>query len=247
MSPLEYHRPKNLQEAIALLQAGVPLAGGTALVPQRRRLQAVIDLSHLGLDGFQVQDGRVTAGATLKLQALAEAGPGVPPALAQAVRLEATRNLRSMVTLGGALMACDGRSPLVTALLALGAQAAVHPGGGWVALTELLAGRGDGSRWLVTALRWQEPVRLAYDQVARTPADRPILCAAVARAGDGSLGVALGGHGAHPRRIADTTPEEAPATARRAYAQAEDEWASAAYRAAVAEILVRRLVAEVAG
>ena len=54
MPPLEYSRPGTLAEALALLQHGVPLAGGTALTANRRSLQAVVDLQDLGLDTLDI-------------------------------------------------------------------------------------------------------------------------------------------------------------------------------------------------
>ena len=49
MSPLQYHRPQNLEEALELLEQGVPLAGGTRLTPDLRSVKALVDLQDLDL------------------------------------------------------------------------------------------------------------------------------------------------------------------------------------------------------
>lgn len=258
MSPLEYFRPKTVAEALELLHKGIPLAGGTAITPRRSEVSAVVDLQDLDLDGLGLEGQTLVAGSGLKLQKLVEAGAPIPPALAAACRLEAAWNLRNMATLGGVSMAADGRSPLLTTLLACGAQIEIEPGGERIPLDDLLRTRGeeDGRR-LITKVVIPIPNRLSYDQVARSPVDRPIVCAAVAErtqeAGEGRLSVCLGGFGERPIRVeadkswvgGDEGVEAATEAARRAYSSAGDQWASAEYRSEVAAILVGRLVREV--
>jgi CO/xanthine dehydrogenase FAD-binding subunit len=83
--------------------------------------------------------------------------------------------------------------------------------------------------------------RLAYEYVARTPADRPIVCAAVAVWPSGRTRVALGGFGNAPILVMDG-PEGSgvEAAVRNAYSSAEDEWASAEYRQEAAAVLALR-------
>src|SRR5690606_22039911 len=91
-------------------------------------------------------------------------------------------------------------------------------------------------------------VHLAYEYVARTPADRPVVCASVARWPSGRTRVALGGYGAAPVLVLDgPEPGGAEAAAADAYSDAEDEWASAAYRSEIASVLVRRCLEELSG
>ena len=84
-------------------------------------------------------------------------------------------------------------------------------------------------------------VKLAYEDVSRTPADLPIISAAVAVWPAGRTRVVLGGFGAVPI-LASDGPErggEEPA-AENASSQSVDEWASAEYRMEIAPILVKR-------
>lgn len=260
MSELQYHRPKTLQEALELLGRGIPLAGGTALVAGLRGRQTVIDLQDLGLDGLKKTKKTIQAGAAIKLQTLLESGEAIPKALNAVLHLQANLNLRNMATLGGTIMSGDGRSPLVTALLALGAEVQLEPGEELTSLDQLLDRRTDaGFKSLVTSVRIPRDWRLAYDQVARAPQDRPIVCAAVAMPEDEHDGhvsrIVLGGFGHRPLRVPDAEEamsedrgiNAAVTAAREAYATADDDWASGEYRGHVAGVLVGRLLAEVMG
>lgn len=250
---MEYHRPQSLDEALSLLREGVPLAGGTNLIPRRRRLTSVVDLHDVGLDSIEPTESGLVAGACVTLQTLAESWSSIPPALEQACRLEAGWNLRNVATLAGTLMAADGRSPLVTCLLALGAAVLLEPGAERVELDALLDRREnqriDG---LITQVTIPQTRRLSYEQVARSPADRPIVCVAVAEMpvqGDQSrLRVALGGFGTRPLIVpaAEGGVEEWGRRASELFASAGDAWASADYRSDVAGVLARRLVGEAA-
>jgi CO/xanthine dehydrogenase FAD-binding subunit len=254
---MEYHRAQSLDEALSLLKEAVPLAGGTNLTPRRRALPSIVDLQDIGLDTLEVTEMGLVAGACVTLQSLAELADVVLAVLARTARLEAGWNLRNVATLAGSLMTADGRSPLVTALLAAGANVELQPGGENIGLDELLARReAQGLNRLITTVTVPRPRRLAYEQVARSPADRPIVCAAVAEVGpDGEetqMRVALGGYGASPvlvpvadgRSTSEEFVDEIGRLASGVYADAGDAWASAEYRSEVAGILVRRLLAK---
>ena len=258
MPELEYHRPKSLQQALELLGRARPLGGGTALTPRRAELDSVMDLQDLDLAGHELRAGRLVLGGALRLQALTEEIPGLPPAVSQACRLEAGWNMRNQATLAGSVVTGDGRSPLLAVLLALDAGVHLEPGEAEIALGDFLTGRpGSVEGRLIVALGLARGARLGYAGVARSPADRPLVCAALARLDSGPTGewrVVLGGYGDRPIRVEAAegalprggaiTPGALAAAgeaAAAAYAAAGDQWASAEYRAAVAETLVSRL------
>ena len=247
MAALEYHRPKTLNEALELLERGVPLAGGTHLTPRLRGIEALVDLQDLGLNKMAIGADNLEFGGMVTLQDLVAQADRLPSALVRTAKLEAGWNIRNRATLAGTLVAANGRSPLATTLLAMDAQLVFAPGDEVVPLATLLA-NADGSRpWasgrrLITAIQVEVPERLDYEQVARSPVDRPQVCAAVA-IGE-TLRVALGGYGGAPLLIAEPDGETAAKAAGNAYADAGDVWASAEFRASVAETLVRRLVGE---
>lgn len=250
MTSLEYHRPQTLDEALELLEQGVPLAGGTRLTARLRGVEALVDLQDLGLDQIEATEATIKFGGTATLQALVENASQLPADLVQAARLEAGWNIRNRATVAGTIVTGDGRSPLLTVLLAMGADLEFAPGNGRVSLADVLDRSPDrtGGK-LITAIHTANPGGLRYAQVARSPADRPLVCAAVAvDPAEKLVGIALGGFGAHPRLLSiDETLEanEAAQQARTMYAEAGDQWASAEYRSPTAATLVARLLTEV--
>ncbi len=240
----EYHRPQTLAEAIALLAhtGAVPLGGGTWINQPHVEKFAVVDLQALGLNKIHKMGEKLEIGATVSLQALLESRY-LPPALAATLRREAPVNLRNMATVAGALVVCDGRSPFATAMLALDAKVTAFSGQySVVSLGDLLPLRAEKLRGkLITKIEIFLNVKLAYESVARTPADKPIVCAALAQWPSGRTRLALGGWGRSPVLAMDGNKSSGlEAAARNAFAEAADEWASAEYRIEMAAVLAKR-------
>jgi len=200
MTPLKYLRPESIEQAQEQLASGSALGGGTTLVPRRNSLDTVVDLQGLGLSDLETSGGKVVVGAGCTLQQMVEAEGTISEALADVCRREASWNLRNMATVAGSVLACDGRSPLAAALLAMSARAVVA-GGEALDMDELLDSRPLPAGTLLTALQWKNKASLRYEQVARSPADRPIVCAAIGHADGTSYRVVLGGFGARPIRV----------------------------------------------
>jgi CO/xanthine dehydrogenase FAD-binding subunit len=252
---LEYHRPKTLDEALTLLSRKQPLtrplAGGTAIHSLHRDDFAVVDLQDLGLDTIELPGKSLDLGAMLTLQrfltaldSLSLTGVNLASALEDAIRHEATLNIRNAATLGGTLAAASGRSPLATALLACDCELLVEPGSQRVALGDWLLKRSEQSASsLIVEVRLPTQISLAYAAVARTQADFPIVCAAVAGWPAGRRRIALGGYGPAPSLVIDGTESSgAGQAAQSAYLTAGDEWASAEYRSEIARVLVERCI-----
>jgi len=243
---LEYHRPKTIDEALALLERDnprtVPLGGGTTLSQKGGDPVAVVDLQALGLDFLHVEGSVIEAGAMVRMRGLASL-PQIQPALSQAIKKEYSSNLRDMTTLGGAIVSNGGRSAFLTALLALDAKLIWLPGESEHSLGNYLSLRGswDGGL-LIRSVKISENVKLSLESVARTPGDRPILIGAVCRWPSGRTRVALGGYGTAPVLVLDGPDARgAEMAAKNAYLHAGDEWASAEYRSQVAVDLIREL------
>jgi CO/xanthine dehydrogenase FAD-binding subunit len=246
----EYHRPTNLDEALALLSRAEPLtrplAGGSVLNRPSAGEFAVVDLQALGLDGFQASGNSLELGATLSLQNLLEAlqaeKPDPSAALEKAIEHEATYNLRQVASVAGTLVSADGRSPFTTALLALDTQLTIQPDEEQISLGDLLPFRQERLRGrLITHASIPVNARLAYEYVARTPADRPIVCAALATWPSGRIRLALGGYGTAPLLAFDGGEAEGvQVAAQSAFSEAGDEWASAEYRQEIAGVLANR-------
>ncbi len=250
---VEYHHPTTLEEALGLISRQdpktLPLGGGTLLNQPSAEQFAVVDLQSLGLDGIEKHGNTLSLGATLTLQSLLDSGEAFP-ALQRAIHHEASYNLRQVATIAGTLVAADGRSPFVTAMLALDALIELHNAAGEVgsaSLGDILPLRGERlAQRLITRVEIPTNIRLAYEVVARTPADLPIVCAALARWPSGRVRLALGGFGGAPLLALDG-PESGgiEQAARDAYSHAGDQWASASYRQETAAILARRCLSSV--
>lgn len=184
----EYHRPVDLDEALALLQRSdvktVSLAGGTAIIggDQRRTIEAVVDLATLELDEIVQDNNTLTIGAMVTLQRIIEElSDTANGLLALAAQRMAGWNIRNQATLGGTLGAGKRHSPLSVALATLGAQVTITgqedpiP---WSNVTSAMLTRQIVTDIIITIPDGE--MGTAYEQVGRTPADSPIVCAASA-------------------------------------------------------------------
>jgi len=242
---LEYHRPQKLEEALTLLTRPYPLTyplgGGTVLNRRNDQAYAVVDLQALGLNQIKAEGSTMRIGATTTLQSLLE-HEATPPLLKDALRLEKSFNLRQMATIAGALVAADGRSPATTLFMVMDAQLQLAPTNETIPLGELLLQRPGYLRGkLITEVIIPLQVRLAFHSAARTPADLPLVCAAVAQWPSGRLRMVSGGYGKAPIMVMDGMGAAgARVAAESAYGEAGDDRASAAYRREVVGVLVER-------
>lgn len=252
----EYHRPKSIDEALELLKRpnAHPLSGGTILSRPRAEPIEVVDLQNLGLNRIEKKGAEIHAGATTTLQELLESDL-CPAALKIAIQHEAPLNLRNSASLAGTLATADGRSTFTTAALALdpklemlGTSDSKRDNESY-SLGEYLLLRPRG---LITKIILALPM-FAFEYVARTPADTPIVCTALAKWKAGRLRLTLGGYGKLPLLAldGDSAPGKTPsgsdaevdaltAAARNVYHDANDVWATAEYRMDVAATLARR-------
>jgi CO/xanthine dehydrogenase FAD-binding subunit len=252
-----YHRPQTLDEALTLLTQPntVPLGGGTLLShPTTDSVQAV-DLQSLGLNSLTKKGNPSTGsgqaleiGATTTLQALLE-NENCSEALKVAIKLEAPINIRNSATVAGTIVASDGRSPFATALLSMDAkleQAMLKDSKVEFRTSNIGEFLPLRSTNLITKIILPLNVKFAFEFVSRTPADKPIICAALTQWSSGRTRLALGGYGKSPMLAMDGTEADGlESAARNAYHEANDEWASAEYRMDVAATLAKRCLEQV--
>jgi CO/xanthine dehydrogenase FAD-binding subunit len=202
-----------------------------------------VDLQLLGLNTLTKKGNELEIGATLTLQALLES-EHCPDALKSALKLEAPLNIRNSATVAGTLVTCDGRSTFATVLVAMDARIDIRSS----RIDSRVSNIGDylplRPPGLITSITVPTNVKLAFEYVARTPADKPIVCAALARWNSGRTRLALGGYGKSPMLGMDGTESEGVEdAARNAFHEANDDWASAEYRMDVAATLAKRCLA----
>jgi len=244
-----YYRPDSMEEALRLLEKSdpvvYPLGGGSVLSQPSAGKYAVMDLQRLGLDRIETHGNSVQIGAAVCLQALMD-DLTLPPALRTAARREANANLRQTVTIGGTIVTTKGNSPLVTALLALDARMIWQPGEVETGVGEYLALRHDWQAGrLITQIRVPAGVLLRYTDVARTPEDQPVVCAAVASWPGGRTRIVLGGPGVAPVLAMDgLTADGAEDAAHFAYSHlGQAAGMDETFLRETSRVLVRRLLA----
>jgi CO/xanthine dehydrogenase FAD-binding subunit len=248
----EYHRPETLEAALKLLRrkapATRPLGGGTILSAPNSESVAVVDLQSLKLNKISLRGKILHIGATATLQSFLDT-EGIQPALSAAIKHEATYNLRQVATIAGTLVAAGGRSPFATAMLALDAQLEIQPKDESLAYGELLALRADKLRGkLITRITISTAAKLSYQYVARTPADLPIVCVALAKWPSGRTRLAVGGFGAAPVLALDGRDSSGLLEAlENALSNVNDQWASVEYRLEAGNALLDRAVADLRG
>lgn len=273
----EYRRPRSVAQALRLLARERPrtrpLAGGTWLVAGRDpAVEAVVDLSALGLDHLSLSGRRMTLGAMVTLQTLAS-DPRIAALagglLAEAARRSAPRAVRNMATLGGVLAVGDPAEGVLLALVAMQAQVHVRtPAVTRVPVDAFLASRPAfrSAHGLITQVVL--PVGDAKSGgglvgVSATPRDRPIVCAAavVVRRGERveSGRLAMGGVGPLPvrlpaveaaleeARLDETRLEEVSQSISGAVTPEGDWRGSAGYRRAMAGVVAARALREAWG
>lgn len=251
---IEYHRPRTIEETISLLSREDPstvvLGGGLYINEKVKAPVAVVDIQSLGLDSIETKGNKHILGAGVKLQQMIDLDQ-LPPALISSIKHQETYNRRQVATLAGTAITADGRSPIPAVLLALDAELEmvgknndsemIHLGDFLPLRENKLAGK------LVTKIIIPSNTTTAYHYAARSPADRPIIAAAVSQWPSGRSRVVLAGYGDQPVMVLDGPDAQGAETAARdAYSQAGDQWASAEYRADTAAILVRRALNQIA-
>lgn len=259
----EYHRPDTIKKALTLLNRVesdiYPLAGGTSINRPSRKDYSVVDLQDLGLNEIEKSGINLNIGAMVTLQNLLDyligdhlEKSGIIADLSNVIRREAVLNIRQAATMAGTIMTSDGRSSLITALLALDTTLSIHSlnsGVDQVSLGNFLPFRSQlVEKKIITSVTIPVNVNLTYEYVARTPADLPIVCAALCKWPSGRFRLALGGYADLPEMVFDGSEKSGLRTAAEdGYSVAGDKWASAQYRKAAAGILTDRCISRISG
>lgn len=284
--PADDDRQDGLEQTLELLARPhvrtVPLAGGDTLIGSGDdSIEAVVDLQSLGLDDFSLDPslGALSARAMVTRTRLANIDRLAPPTpgpashaakdtplriIAAGARRWSGNVQRNRATLGGALATAAPDDPLVVALLACDARVLLCTCSGYRTI-ELAAFIPDRVELLAEPALLTDvvvpppPGRLtgyALVNVARTPADTPIVVAAamvsVAYGVCKQARLALGGVAAEPIRLLGVeallidqplTPELIAVAAQRAAGLVRptgDFRGSVTYRRAMAGVLAER-------
>jgi probable selenate reductase FAD-binding subunit len=241
----EYNRPTTLESALELLArktpVTVPLAGGTLLNRKTDADFAVVDIQVLPLKTIQLDGNTLRLGAGVTLQELID-HPVVPAILKEACRKETSFNLRQMSTIGGCIAGGDGKSIVLSLLLAWNVQLEIQPGNEKVSISELLPVRKQYLKGkLITALIINISVKVAFELISKSPADYPMAGVSMAQWPNGRTRVNVFGFGELPVSAMDgTSAVGVELAARNAFADSDDIHASSVYRENIAGVLVKR-------
>jgi len=249
----EYHRPDNIEDLVALISRKSPrtivLGGGLYINEIIKEPIAVADLQKLGLTAIKSKGKKLQVGAAATLQSLLDSDR-IPAALKKGIKHQETYNRRQVATLAGSLVAANGRSAVGGVFLALDVELVIRRAKTdieKVKLGDFLPVRQEKlAGGVITEISIPSEIKSSYQYVARSPADLPIVGAAVAQWPSGRTRVVLIGYGDQPVMVLDGPEADgAIEAAKDAYSDADDQWASAAYRSDTAGVLVKRCLEKI--
>ena len=210
---IDYHRPRNLDEALTLLKRShpktIPLGGGSGICQGLHEPAAVVDLQDICLENLEKIGITYRLGATARLQSLVQWGE-CPEQLRDVLEKEFTLNSRNVATVAGSLVRATNKSIFAGALLAVDSKLTWEPGVIEIPLGDWLPLRGkwkNGKFKLMTNCTFNLPMTLKYEYVSRTPMDRSIVGVILAQWSSGRTRLVLIGFGDSPICVFDGTEE----------------------------------------
>lgn len=220
-APFEYHDPRAIEEAVALLARygddAKILAGGQSLLPMLNlrlaRPGAVIDINRMtGLDDITESNGAVRAGALVRQRVFERWASRRLPLVAAGLALVGHAAIRNRGTVAGSIAHADPASELPALLLCLDGAVVARSAGGEreIAAADFFQGplmTAARAEEMVTHTRWSLPPAGAgwgFHEVARRHGDFALVgAAALLTVGAGvvqHVRVTLFGAGATPVR-----------------------------------------------
>lgn len=184
-TPKEYHRPRTLEQALLFLHrpASIPLAGGALTLDSLEvPYESVVDIQSIPeLNRVEAQSEHVVLGGAAPLAAV-YALPHLPIVCQQALNRAVTLQQRNAISVSESILHPAALPEWNAALLALGAAVSVALLHGEVLMLSLDEFWADPPRGIIQHVllpRLTTREALASAQVARTPADQPIVNATV--------------------------------------------------------------------
>ena len=261
MYAFEYHRPKSVSDAAALLakSQGKLLAGGQTLVgAMKLRLASpgtVVDLGDVTeLRGIKKDGNNIVIGATTRhaeVAASADVKKNIP-ALAALADGIGDRQVRNMGTLGGSIANNDPAADYPAGVVGLGAT--IHTNKRKIAGDDFFKGMYETALQqdeIITAVSFPIPKRAAYSKFPN-PASRFALVGVFVCQGEGGMRVAVTGAASSVFRVSameqalakNFAPEAVKGVKVEASKLNSDLHASAEYRAHLIGVVAARAVTQ---
>lgn len=241
---IPYFRPNDPEE-LSLILSNISgqvdfLLGGNYESHLPKEGTTMIDLQGLGLDSVNSQNRLLRIGGLVTLEQLRECLTDIQD-IQDAFSIETGLNVRNSISVFNFIKCADGRSTLLTSLLALKPIAMLLDKEAPVELVKLLPQLRLDNKLIIKELECERPEAFAFESIGRTPKDRPIVCIAIAKYGEGDITVSCGGWGIEPYVTASSNGMHVIKTGViQFYSKGTDKWASSEYRQHVAEILFAR-------
>jgi CO/xanthine dehydrogenase FAD-binding subunit len=250
MMIIDYLRPKTINEAVELLERkdprSIPLAGGSVVSKQRGEPVAVVDLQGLGLNSITRVNETIMIGSMASLDDIDNYFGDSH--ISEAIAIQAAKNSRNNGTLGGLVCMADGRSSVLTLLLAMDATLFWAPKNAEISIGNWLPQRKEWTGGKIITSIAIPSVEIKFGSIGRSPKDQPIFCCGLAKWKSGRLRVAIGGFGNIPVLVFDgNTTDDVQTAVKIALKEADDQWASAEYRMEAGSVLAKRLCTELIG
>ncbi len=239
-----YHRPAQLDEALALLNRGdassMVIAGGTVLAAaELPEATEVIDLQTAVGAAIDRRGDRVVYEAMARLQDVAD-HDATPPLLVELARREGPNTLRNASTIGGSVAEANSESELLAGLLVHEAIVTIERPDGpkESSIEDVLGDPKSPVGGIVTQISAAIAGETASARTGRTPADTSIVAATGRVVSDG-IRVALTGVATTPILVNpdDLSELDPPADFR----------GTSEYRKDLAVTLARRVLAQLGG
>lgn len=238
-----YHRPGNLDEALALLNRNesvtLVIGGGTQVGAGLAGAGELVDIQAFADDTISATGNRVTYGSLVRLQDVMDNAHS-PELLRETAGREGPNTLRNAATVGGTVATADWESELVAALLVHEATVAIARLDGPidVPLEELLEDRSLLAGGVITSVTVEGGGETAAARTGRTPADTSIVAVAGRVVSDG-FRLAATGVANHPVLVEPDAIEQLEPP--------EDFRGSPAYRRELAGVLSGRVIVLLGG
>jgi CO/xanthine dehydrogenase FAD-binding subunit len=238
---MDYLRPKTIEEAITLkgkYPGSKYIAGGLSFKNLEEK-SILIDLQKIPKI-YKKKKNILEIGSTKTLEDILESFTDIKD-VTTAIRIEASKNLRNQITLGGLIKKANGRSPFLCCLTAFDSWIYLEPGNKKVKLSEFLLFR-EKNQDLITKVEIRIPESFQFESIGRSPLDKPIVCCASAKYGQEQL-LSIGGFGNLPLMINSEIAHHDKKILKFLQDKiGDDQWASSEYRVSIALTSINRLL-----
>jgi CO/xanthine dehydrogenase FAD-binding subunit len=240
---MEYFRPNTVEEALTIKKqfSNSKFVGGGSTFQNLTENCILIDLQKLPKT-LKKKNNILEIGSNNTLEEILQEFKGLKD-VTTALKIEAAKNLRNQISLGGFIKKANGRSPFLCCLTALENWIYLEPGSKKVKLTEFLVNR-EKSQELITKLEIKIPENFQFESIGRSPLDKPIVCCAIAKYKDEKL-ISIGGFGDLPLLVnSKIARKDGELKKYLRNTIKDDQWASSDYRISVAMTLINRMLAD---